>query len=170
MGFEVIDPDNITITANAYITTDKFKIYHKDRGNDFTAITTDIEKAIVAASDYLDERFTFVGERETDDQRLSWPRINGFDIENVLLDGIPVQVEEATSEYALLALTAALNPAPTADGFGRNTKKIKEKVDVIETQVEFFSSALALPEYPAADMKLIRRGLVVFGRGVARGG
>jgi len=171
MAFEVIDSDNITATANAYITVQQFKDYHNDRGGVISTYgNSAIQKAIVKATDYLDQRFSFVGGRRTTDQRVSWPRVDAYDSEGYLLSGIPVPVEEATAEYAFIALTTTLNPTPEIDAHGRNIKRIKEKVDVIEVDVTFLGGSLQLPEYPVADLKLKVRGLIVSKRGLVRGG
>ena len=48
--------------ANAYTTTDYFKLYHKSRGNDYgTPTTAAIQQAIVVASEYIDIRYRFRG-------------------------------------------------------------------------------------------------------------
>jgi len=163
----VVQTNPPTTGANGYISTSFFKTYHKDRGNSFSAGSSDIQKAIVRASDYLDTRFQFVGDRSQSSQSTEWPRIDAFDVEERLVNGIPEEVQEATAEYALISLTSTLSPSPTYDERGQGVTLVKEVVGPIEQEVRYNSSAFTLPKYPPADLKLIRRGLVIRG-GVMR--
>lgn len=131
---------------------------------------SNIEKAIVVATDYLDHRFRFVGEKSRVDQRTQWPRISAEDANGDLRSGIPSEVKEACAEYAFVALsTGALNPTPTRDDSGVAVKLKREKVGPIEEETEFVESATyALPKYPVADQRLKASGLVIAGRQLRR--
>lgn len=175
MGFVVqADGGASTPGANAYITVAFFKGYHEDRGNALPAspapADADIEKAIIRATDYLDGRFRFVGRRVYGrDQSTEWPRTNAYDIDRRYVNGIPDEIKEATAEYALRALTGALNPDPERDASGAVIVSKSEQVGPISESVTFAAGgAFVMPKYPAADSKLRRTGLVQSGGDVIR--
>lgn len=151
--------------ANAYIDAAFFRSYHADRCNDATEFDTDeVEGAIIRATDYLDQRFRYVGEQVGSRQRTQWPRLDAEDINQKVRTGLPHEIQEATADYALIALAQTLNPIPDRDGTGRTVQAKFEKVDVIEERTELVGgAAFKLPEYPVADQKLIRSGLVITG-------
>jgi hypothetical protein len=156
--------------ANAYIDATYFKAYHKDRNNDIGgAGGGDIQKAIVTATDYLDSRFTFVGERARVAQRTAWPRTGAEDVDGHLRSGIPNEVQEACADYALIALDQDLNPTPTRDASGRSVEVRSEKAGPLSRTYQYSkSSTYTLPKYPKADRKLQAAGLVISGRDVRR--
>lgn len=153
--------------ANGYITVAELMDYHDIRGNPLpgTATDTELEQAIIRATDYLDTRFNFIGRPLLGrDQTTAWPRMDAWDSYRNLVTGIPQEVKEATAEYALRALTAALNPDPTRDASGIAVTSRSEQVGPISRTVGFAAGAVfVMPKYPAADQKLIRAGLVVSG-------
>lgn len=155
--------------ANSYSTVAEFRTYHKDRGNTITFGSGDIQKALIRATDYLDTRFSFVGDRQQSDQTTEWPRLDAFDQDDRLFTGIPEEVKEATNEYAFISLTAEINPSPTLDATGRAVEAKREKVGPIEEETRYTpGAAFILPKYPKADNKLIRRGLVENNRTLSR--
>jgi len=88
------------------------------------------------------------------------------------ISGIPEALKRACAEYALRALTISLlqdAPAPTG---GVAIEELSQKVDVIEQRVKYAtaqqSGAVVLPAYPAADLLLVRAGLVESGRQIVR--
>lgn len=92
--------------ANAYIAVAFFREHHTDRGREVSSIVdTDVETAIVRATDYVDKRFSRVyrGFRQSREQGLEWPRISAFDDDDYLLSEVPNQLEKATAEYAIRA-------------------------------------------------------------------
>jgi hypothetical protein len=164
--FDVQDDSGSVAGANAYITVAEFKSYHNARGNDFSAYGGgSIEKAIVKATDYLDQRFTFVGEMASVAQRTQWPRLSAEDASENLRTGIPFEVKEACAEYALIAAGQELNPVPTTPS---SVKRKREKVGPIEEETEYAGSAFSLPTYPAADYKLFTSGLAMRGKIIRR--
>jgi len=176
MAFTVQADTGGTANANAYISASYFRDYHRDRGNEITTIggvtyaTTDWQKAIVRATDYIDSRFTFVGLRRSEEQTTEWPRYNAFDRDSNLVSDIPTVIKEACAEYALIALTTSINPTPTRDGTGQIVVAKRSKADVVESEVRYAGGdSFQLPRYPAADMKLIRSGFVIQGTRIRRG-
>lgn len=153
-------------SANSYITVQQFKDYHKDRGNDLpTSKSSDIEKALVRATDYLDTRFRFVGEKTRSDQRTSWPRIDAEDNNDKVRFGVPFEVEDATAEYALISLSQTLNPNPVRDDTGQKVQSKSEKVGPLDESVTYTAgSSFQLPKYPVADQKLTAIGLAIQGK------
>lgn len=168
----LVQNDNGTVAgANAYITADEFRAFHGDRGTDLTGKQdADIETAIVRATDYLDQRFNFVGKRLTLEQATQWPRMSAYDRDRYIINGVPKPIREACAEYAFRALTAALNPDPEADSTGATVQSKSSKVGPIEESVTYVSGAVfSMPRYPAADQRLIKTGLVRSGGTVLRG-
>jgi hypothetical protein len=142
--------------AVSYVSVEDFRTYHADRGTDVAAYSIDnCQAALVQATDYLDGRWSFSGERVSTTQRTAWPRINAYDEDDNLRSGIPVEVVEACCEYALIALTTELNPSPTSDVTGRAVQRQATAVGPISKEVEYASgAAFKLPKYPKADMKI----------------
>ena len=177
MATFIVKADNGgTDSANAYITTTFFRDYHRARGNEVQTIsgttysTSDWQKAIVRASDYLDTRFSFIGIRRTASQTTEWPRYNVEDRNGFIVSDIPEEVKEACAEYALISLTTTINPSPTRDDRGQGVQSKMEKVDVLEEETVFATGdSFYLPRHPAADLKLTRAGFVVQGMQVRRG-
>jgi len=169
MAFTVQDDDGSIAGANAYLTVAEFKAYHADRGNDLSSYgDVDIQRAIVKATDYMDHRFQFVGYQANDDQRTMWPRVDAFDEDDHLVEGIPDRVKEACAEYAFVALASTLNPTPTRDATGRDVQAKSSTVGPISESVTYAAGAsFASPKYPAADARL--SGLVVAAGEIRRG-
>lgn len=169
----VVQNDQGTVTgANAYVTVAFFKSYHDDRGNSYGSATdAAIGNAIIKATDYLDTRFRFRGSRmfSTDSQTTEWPRFNARDDSGYCVDGIPPAVKKACSEYALRALTKALNPDPTFDDSGQAVKRISKTAGPVSKDVEYANpGVLSLPKYPVADRMLAAAGLLMSTSTLAR--
>lgn len=172
MGLTVQDNNGSVAGANAYITVQQFKDYHADRGADTSAFDDEaIEAAIVRATDYLDQRFLFVGERRYGrEQTTEWPRTSAWDRDRRYINDIPVEVKEACAEYAIRALSQVLNPDPERDATGRPIHSKAQSVGPISESVTFVGGAVfQMPKYPAADQKLVRAGLVRSGGTLLRG-
>ena len=141
--FVVQSDSGDTANANAYITTGYFRSYHDARGNSIQTIGTttysnsDWQKAIVRATDYLDTRFTFIGDRQTRDQTTEWPRHNAYDRDDYAWTIIPEAVKEACAEYALIALTSTINPLPTRDDSGQAITRKKEVAGPFEEETVY---------------------------------
>lgn len=169
MAFLVQNDSGNVVGATSYIPESLFIDYHADRGNVYTATSTEIEQALVRATDHLDIAFRFVGDKLNSSQATAWPRVDAEDIDGFLRTGIPEEVKEATAEYALVALTTPLDPTPTRDDTGRT---VIEKTDTVgpitESRTYASGGAFELPKYPAADQKLFLAGLVVRGRDLLR--
>lgn len=171
MALVLQDNTGTVAGANAYISVAAFKAYHDARGNAYPAGDANIEFAIIKATDYLDQRFNFVGRKlAARTQETAWPRLNAYDCDRQLVNGIPPEVQEATAEYALRALSAVLNPDPTRDASGAVVQSKSEQVGPIAQSVTYVGGAtFVMPKYPAADQRLIKAGLVRTGGNLIRG-
>ena len=172
MALILQNTDGTVAGANAYITVQQFKDYHADRGADTSAFDDEaIEAAVIRATDYLDQRFNFVGKKRLGrDQTTEWPRSDARDRDSYYINGIPPEVKEACCEYALRALAAELNPDPERNASGLAVLSKSEAVGPISESVTFVGGAVfQMPKYPAADQKLVRAGLVRSGGTLLRG-
>lgn len=115
MAFIVQGVGSATPNANAYITVAEFKAYHDDRGGSYSAFTDpQIEKAIVRATDYIDQNWNFLGLRTfSPDQELEWPRSGVYtrpELDLIDDQATPKAVKYACAEIALAALSFDLDP------------------------------------------------------------
>lgn len=151
-------------TANSYNSEAFNDAYHLDRGNAAWASATAENRrtASVRATDYIDKRFgkRFRGWRQTKAQALEWPRIGAVDQDEYLLNGpdaIPRQLQKATAEYALRALTITpLAPDNASVGLKANREKVgpievEKKIDSGQRKSQLVD-ATSIPDYPEADL------------------
>jgi hypothetical protein len=156
MAFTVQNDSGNVAGANAYITVDEFKAYHDDRGNDYSDYATgDLETAIVRASDHIDERWSFQGEKLNSTQATEWPRRDVY-VDDLLVTGIPDDVKEACAEYAFITADGTeLDPAPAVDARNQIVQRKREKVGPLEEETEYVSGGVvAAPSFPRGDRKL----------------
>lgn len=172
MAFTVQDNTGTVAGANSYVALVDFKAYHDDRDNDYSAYSdAQLQTALVRATDYIDGRFRFVGEKRGGrDQNTEWPRTGAWDRDRYYITDIPVEVIEATCEYALRAAAADINPDPDRDSTGRTVQSKYEEVGPIKESTVYTAGAVfEMPRYPTADNRLKRSGLVVTGGRLVRG-
>jgi hypothetical protein len=183
MPFVVEDGTGIA-NANAYTAVAFVDTFHADRANvTWTALSdNDLKQsAIVRATDYLDIRWTYIGDRKKafELQSLAWPRIGAYinvDNKQLLANQVPLVVQNACAEYALLAVSLAetagtlgdLAPPLTVDESGGKIIGRREKVGPIEEEFKFSGSfgLITLRPYPAADNWL--KDVVLHGRKTVR--
>jgi len=143
----------ITVGTDTYLTIAAADAYWAARSNATWAAATDAvkEKALIEATQYLDGAYSFIGYLADYEQLLAWPR---SDVE--VLSGnfrgayyssttIPPQIENATAELALEALSARLAPVQDRGGAIK-----RQKVDVIE--VEYMDFAPSRKTYDFVSM------------------
>jgi hypothetical protein len=165
MAFTVEDGTGLA-NSNALIDAAFADAYFADRGIvAWTGDTVTVKQpAIIRATDYLCNRFVFLGDKFDEDQALEFPRL--YKVE----DGaqMPTKMKQAVAEYALRALTAVLAPDPEVSNSGGKVIEKREKVGPLEESTKYAESIanVALRPYPAADMLL--RGLVDTARRVIR--
>jgi len=161
MAFLVQVDNGTTVDANAYITTAFADAYHVDRGDEDWAGASTAEKqsAIILATDYLDFRYTYIGERHTQDQTTEWPRANIIDEARRIRDTeIVPKIKEATAILALKVIQGtALFPDEDFDSTGVVTER-SEKVDVLAESVKYANSGGSnfgrTPSFPKIDRML----------------
>ena len=164
MVFLVQDDDGTVSGANAYADLTFVREYHADRGLDLSAPGTSddaLKAAIIKATDYLDKRWVFPGERRNRDQDTEHPRRDLYDRSGYLVTGIHRAVKQAVAELAQRALTQSLLSDPTRDDSGRTVLSKREEVGPFKDAVEYAGGGgYTFPEYPAVDRLLISAGLV----------
>lgn len=156
MTFKVEDGTGLP-DSNSYASVEFADSYFLDRGiADWAALSQDDKQAaLIAATDYIDGRFGpyFKGSILVEDplQALQFPR-DAF-------DGVPINVQKATAEYAKRAAVAALAPDLDVDSSGYQISQRTEKVGPIQESVTFATAGSGsmrqyFKPYPAADMLL----------------
>lgn len=142
--------------ANAYVLVAYADAYFLERNIPAWAGTNEVKQsAIIQATDYVELRYSnrFIGDRSTDTQALSFPRVNtGF-------PAMPTPLLRAVCEYAVRSLTATLLPDPVVHESGQGLERNREKVGPIETEQRFQyqgpgTQRIILRPYPAADYLL----------------
>lgn len=163
MAFTVEDGTGID-GANSYSSTANSDTYHTDRNNtSWLQLTTPAKQAaLIKATDYIDQRFTFIGTKESESQGLAWPRFNALDKDGYYRSSeVPEEVLKAVSEYALLASVESLYITPSYNTTGLDVKKTKDVVGPIETEIEYATDSSSgatqrttVKELPEADSYL----------------
>lgn len=170
----VVEDGTGLTNANAYISLSYAATYHALRSNGLWADASESDRvsAIVLATDYLDYRWTFVGEKLTAEQALAWPRANAIGADRILYkDVVPEPVKRACAEYALRVLgdgtaLSLLAPDPSVDASGQFVTLKREKLGPLEEETRYSANrpVIRLKPYPAADRLLRASGLVVSSR------
>lgn len=127
----------LTVGTDAYDTLANVDTYWVERGNAAWAAATEAEReiAIRKASDFLDRRYRWRGQRATASQRLEWPRLYAYDDDGFEFTAglVPRQVREATAIVADLFRAAVVD----LDGIVTNDAAVQmQKVDVITVQYD----------------------------------
>jgi len=166
----VQDDGGLVVNANAYGTASAFYAYHLERGASAAYDVEQVERAIVLATDYVDARFFYKGRNLNGrDQPTQWPRVNAYDAQGYLVQGIPNEIKEATFEYALRSLSSELNPDPDTTELGRQVKEKTEKLGDFSEKTSYYTTPATFPKYPTADRKITAAGLNQSGSDIVRG-
>ncbi len=151
--------------ANSYVTVEDADDIAEMLGVDaFTSLPSldAKQKALIRATRYLDMNFTMPGMITLATQALGWPRLNAYDGENRLYDGVPQAIKEATVVLAGKATTAKLFRDAAAGG----TPQLKRK-KIGQLEQEFFQNDPSQAPYFGEVEALMRRvGGVFVGDGV----
>jgi len=139
----VIEDGSGKADAQSYASEAELAAYAQERG--ITVAGTDTE-LLIQAMDYIETK-NFIGDKNTKEQALQWPRINaitdGFYIDT---DEIPLSLIDSQIEVAL-SIDGGVNPMSSET---RETKK--ERVGEIE--VEYMDGARPSTYLTAAETKL----------------
>ncbi len=132
--FLIADPDNPTLTC--YIVRNGVATTEASSNGSFDA----------AAS------YGYSGRPQV----LEFPRQYLYDKAGILVDGIPIRLQEATYEYAYRAQSAVLAPDPTVDASGLRITGTEKKVGPIVTKTSYAENQVPriTTPYPAADRLL----------------
>lgn len=146
MATLTVETGSGSATATSYVSAATFATYNTERSVTLTANNGDASEVLIKAMDYIESQI-FKGTKNSDDQRLVWPRwgvvVDGYYVDN---DSIPLLLQEAQMDVAI-GIDGGNNPLAN---IGRETKK--EKVDVIE--VEYMEGALNQTYLKSAETKL----------------
>ena len=109
--------------ANSYLTVAELRAFAGDRG---LTLPTDseVEKLLVKATDYLELK-SYIGDRASDNQGLSWPRTQTANPYWQYDDLIPTKLKTAQSLLAVEAMNGELTQAT------RPNEYIQTKIDVL---------------------------------------
>ena len=115
------------------------------------------------AAKFIDERFSFVGQKQYQFQSRSWPRLVNQLVGDWPIDPdtIPGAIKDAQMEMAYL-IQGGATPFATIDGL---VKRKREKLDVIEEETEYFGGQ-GKQSYPG--ITAILRDYITGGPGQAR--
>lgn len=109
--------------ANSYLTVAELRAFAGDRG---LTLPTDseVEKLLVKATDYLELK-SYIGDRASDNQGLSWPRTQTANPYWQYDDLIPTKLKTAQSLLAVEVMNGELSQAT------RPNEYIQTKIDVL---------------------------------------
>lgn len=150
----------IVVGTDTYLSVADADTYWSNRNNTDWSSATNAEKeaALREATLYIDGAFNFIGYQIITNV-LAWPR-DGVLVESGNFAGvnydnttIPPQVENATAELALEALTARLAPTLARGGAVK-----REKVDVIEVEYMDFAPSGKTFQFAAMLLKPLLSG------------
>lgn len=143
--------------ANAYIDAPSVIAYWAQRGVVLTD-SPELDAAIVAATDYIDNNFRFIGRKLLGrSQRTQWPRSGAIDRDLNLVEGIPYEVVEATAEYTKRVVIDGIDLLPDSGQEPLVTQRSEEVGPIKET---FHYARPTSPSYPVADNRMRNAGLL----------
>jgi len=143
--------------ADSYVSEQYFRDYAIKRGIDYPS-NADISSMLVNAIDYEDNLHNYKGSKLNGrDQTTRFPSTDIYDCTvnpAFEITGVPVEMKSAQCEYAIIfEEQGTLQPNGNING---SVKRTKEKVDVIEEEVEYTGSGQngSVISYPVADNKI----------------
>jgi len=109
----IVEDGSIVAGANSYVSDDDYTTYASARGYTVGADATAREQELIKAMDWLEShRDEFKGLKMEDTQPLQWPRAGVWiDSYYVELNTIPVELQRAQMEAAILSRTTSLVPS-----------------------------------------------------------
>jgi hypothetical protein len=159
MAFIVEDGTGVE-DANAGVSVEYVDEYCADRAmTEWTGDTATKRSAIIRATDYIENRFSFKGEPYSEDQGLHYPISDSYDADEDDETDEPAEMPEnylkAIAEYSVRALSGPLAPDPVVSDTGLQVSSKMEKVGPLEESTTYTTSqARVIRAYPAADMLL----------------
>lgn len=156
----IVQNDTGTIDdANSYVDGVFYVDYWLTRGVTIPYSTAEevasVDTSLIQATSYIDTSNIYCGEKLNGrDQTTAFPRSPLYDNGGYEVEGVPREIKEAQCEYAYIyAEQGTLQPNQNING---SVKRTKEKVDVIEEEIEYTSSGQTGGKisYPVADNKI----------------
>lgn len=121
------------VSAESYVSLADFDAFLVKRNLTTTSADAAKEAALREASSFIDQNYTFPLIPLRANQALAFPRSGTYQIEGRDIAGLPTRLVEAVCTLANEALAGALEPIDDSS----QIKRVKEKVDVIETETEY---------------------------------
>lgn len=147
----IVETGSIVTGADSYATLAEYQAYALAYGWTLSGVEATDEVNLRKAARYLDNAYSWDGEKVQADQPLAWPRYMGSIVDGFIVpsDAIPARVKTAQMEMAHLIQNGA---DPYATISGGAVKRQKSKVDVIEEETEYFDgSGIDRDSYPLVD-------------------
>lgn len=130
--------------ANSYVDLAFANQFMANMGRkEWLALEDDIKKiSLVKATSYVDNLFTWKGTKATQQQALSFPRLNIVDLDGFEVVGIPTKLKQAVCEAAFYGFSEELFATYDTNGAVKK-HSLRSKASVVEEEesFEYFSSA-----------------------------
>lgn len=120
----LIEDGTAVVGANSYLTVAELRAYAVLRGLTLPTEDSEVEALLVKACDYLELK-SYIGDRASDKQGLSWPRTSIYDPTWKYIDKIPTCLKTAQSLLAVEAINGELSPAV------RPNEYVQTKIDIM---------------------------------------
>lgn len=145
----------ITVGTNAYVTEAEYLTYADERFiiPNYATIQADIVKS----ADFIDTYYNFKGQPISDTQSMKLPT------DQVTIDNIKKAALKAVEMQQAGLLT--LDLASVAAG---QVKRVMEKVDVLETEIEYVEGSQQTFKRKAPELDMLLRPFTVGGTGLVR--
>jgi hypothetical protein len=155
MAFVVEDGTGVT-GATSYASVEFADAYFDERGNEVWAAIADVadkQRYLIQATDYIELVFgrRFIGEMGLTSQALSWPRQYAGSYPKT---AVPINLQNATAEYAMRAINGPLLPDPQVDANNFATVVTKKVVGPIEKEFQVMGGmgrGRLIRSYPVPD-------------------
>lgn len=160
MAFIIQDQSGQVANANAYIDVATMRSIRADRelpgSTALVAPAANSQIAIIQATDFLDIVFDYKGVRLAEAQSTEFPRDGLYDDRGDIIAGIPSKLQEACALLASKQLNGTVLLPDQDFNAGGAIKRLKEKVDVLETDIEFAipdggSAKNRVPSFPEVE-------------------
>jgi hypothetical protein len=177
MAIKVQTHEGTTADANAYASEAAMRAHFTERGKDLSSYNAAaVESALIRATDFMDARYTFIGQRLNPSQGTACPRhlpngsmsylndIHTLEPTYLLTIAQWQAIERACIGLGYRALTSTLMPDPVRDASGQRVLKKSIKAGPVETSKEYSAGKgpdSDVPSYPEIDLLLKVNGLLV---------
>lgn len=138
----VVEDGTGVANANALISVNYYRQHVLGLGGAVSAEGSKIESAIRRASNYVAYAFTYKGTPVSAGQVFPFPMENLTDRygQEIASNIVPNQVQAAVAEAATLEIATPGYFNETTSSDAGNVKRLRQKVDVLETETEYFGA------------------------------